>query len=318
MSLNKKSYFQGGGGENEPTPGKKKYKSDPAILVQPRFEEPFYRNYDYLDTEGIDGEPQYGPGSGWNHIMEHKSVKDFLDFRRKRLKGKYVADDFWIEDNEANRKQRVEKMKVRTSLLSKMMIKTGQYMLPPKEHGTSIYDAKNSPYQGTPKAPNKSKADDNDGRNFDYGAGLYMNMDKYDSVDAFREGDKNSIDFAIDDQIKSAPIIGEMGSYPASAQIGGYLDKYLPLDDFGGKSPDKLNFGRDYDDDDGLLEGLDLGALEQLMEKYLSKQEPGIFGLPDGIHPSEDEDPSATINHINPEAGETDSGNTMYEDKWNI
>jgi hypothetical protein len=79
VSQNKKAYYQG---TEEPTPGKKQYKSDPAILVQPRFEEPFYRNYDYMDTEGIDGEPQYGPGSGWNHVMEHKSIKEFLDFRR--------------------------------------------------------------------------------------------------------------------------------------------------------------------------------------------------------------------------------------------
>ena len=285
MSLNKKSYFQGGGGENEPTPGKKKYKSDPAILVQPRFEEPFYRNYDYLDTEGIDGEPQYGPGSGWNHIMEHKSIKDFLDFRRKRLKGKYVADDFWIEDNEANRKQRVEKMKVRAGLLSGFI---------------------------------KQAQDENDGHNFDYGAGLYMNMDKYDSVEDFRNGDKNSIDFAIDDQIKSAPIIGETGSYPASAQIGGYLDKYLPQNDFEGKSPDKLDFGRDYTEDDEASDTLDFSDLEGLIEKYLTPAEDGTYGLPDGILPPEDKDPNATINHINPEAGQTDSGNTMYEDKWNI
>ena len=30
------------------------------------------------------------------------------------------------------------------------------------------------------------------------------------------------------------------------AQLGGYTDKYLPLNDFEGKSPDQLDFGEDY------------------------------------------------------------------------
>ncbi|CAB4197086.1 hypothetical protein UFOVP1290_606 [uncultured Caudovirales phage] len=41
MSQSKKAYFQG---TEEPSPKKKKYKSDPAIVVQPRFEEPFSIN----------------------------------------------------------------------------------------------------------------------------------------------------------------------------------------------------------------------------------------------------------------------------------
>ncbi len=397
MAQTKKAYFQGGGGVNEPTPGTKKYKSDPAILVQPRFEEPFYRNYDLYDTEGIDGPAQYGPGSGWNHIMEHKSIKEFLDFRRQRLKGKYVADDFWIEDNEANRKQRVEKMKIRANLLSRVMVKTGstecqdsdieysdgrdawyctkcrhlgpnspggetptskdfhtwknhnpqgenfsnshsskdendganydygdgaytamsegkkmetitdaphkspgaffadaQYMLPPKEHGTSIYDAKNSPYQGTPKIPKQLK----------------KNQDK-------AKADDNAIDFDIDNQIKSNPIEGGIGSYPASAQIGGYLDKYLPENDADGKPASELDFGRDLTENEE-PGSLDQDDLDRLSNKYLTPKETSIYGLPDGISPPEDLDPNATINDPNGQYGETDSGNTMYQDKWNI
>jgi hypothetical protein len=67
----KTAYFQGGGGVNEPTPKKRKYKIDPAEVVQPRFEEPFYRNYDLYNVPG-----KYGPGTRKNP---------------KNLKGKYKA-----------------------------------------------------------------------------------------------------------------------------------------------------------------------------------------------------------------------------------
>jgi hypothetical protein len=63
MSLNKNGYFQGGGGVNQPEPKKKKYKSDPAIVVQPRFKEPFYRNYDLYNTPG-----EHSPGAGWHDM----------------------------------------------------------------------------------------------------------------------------------------------------------------------------------------------------------------------------------------------------------
>src|ERR1035441_10177158 len=93
MSQSKKAYFQGGGGVNEPTPKETKYKAEPAILVQPRFEEPFYRNYDLYNTEGINGPAKYGPGAGWHHMHEYKSIREYLQHQRQRLKGKYVADD---------------------------------------------------------------------------------------------------------------------------------------------------------------------------------------------------------------------------------
>src|SRR5271168_4317702 len=151
--VNKKAYFQGGGGVNEPTPGQKKYRSDKAITVQPRFVEPFYRNYDLYDVEGVDGPAKHGPGSGWNHMNEFKSVKDFLDFRRQKLKGKYVAEDTYI--TEQNHQDREARMKLRADLL-RGLIKTAaddnaDNMLPPKEHGTGIYDWKNSLYQNVKK-----------------------------------------------------------------------------------------------------------------------------------------------------------------------
>src|SRR5271166_4525721 len=108
--INKRSYYQGGGGVNEPTPGEKKYKVDKAITVQPRFVEPFYRNYDLYDVPGVDGPAKHGPGSGYSHMNEFKSIKDFLEYRRQRLRAKYVADDSYIEDKPANYKERVSKM----------------------------------------------------------------------------------------------------------------------------------------------------------------------------------------------------------------
>jgi hypothetical protein len=80
----KESYFQG---TEEP----KKYKKEKAPLNQPRFKEPFYKNYDLYDTEGVDGEPEHGPGSGlYSHMKDYKSVKDFLD--KKRNKTNKVAE----------------------------------------------------------------------------------------------------------------------------------------------------------------------------------------------------------------------------------
>lgn len=102
--VNKVAYFQGGGKENEPEPKKRKYKTDKAILVQPRFKDPFYRNYDYVDCEGADGPPEHGPGAGHTGINNFDSIEDFLAARRNRLKNKYVADDSWIESKPAEKK----------------------------------------------------------------------------------------------------------------------------------------------------------------------------------------------------------------------
>ena len=104
MSVNKKAYFQGGGGV-EPTPGQKKYKSDPALVVQPRFKEPFYRNYDLYTIPGME---EVGPGTGWHGLQNYKSVQDFLKDRRKRLQPRYVADDSWQIDSGERVKQELQ------------------------------------------------------------------------------------------------------------------------------------------------------------------------------------------------------------------
>ena len=274
MSQSKKAYFQGGGGVNEPTPKETKYKAEPAILVQPRFEEPFYRNYDLYNTEGINGPAKYGPGAGWHHMHEYKSIREYLQHQRQRLKGKYVADDMWI--TEENRAKRVEMMKVRTALLTRM-VKTAQ-------------------------------------RNFDYGKGLYENMDKYDSVKDFIDRhDQNELDFQYDDidsKPHAGPILGnsedyntptqlgptglpdditispgqvnlgEFESYPYGAQLGGMYDKYLGKYDIDDKPESTLDWDNDipesteapgshsfesvHDEDD---KG-SLGKLDELEKKY--------------------------------------------------
>lgn len=223
--LNKQSYFQG---TEEPKPGKKQHKSEKATMVQPRFKEPLYRNYDLYDVPG-----EHGPGVGWHSVQNYKSIGDFLKARRKKLKDKYKSDD--------------RKIKVRAKLLSRLI--------------------------------------------------------------------KIAIDFPIDDQIGSSPILGDAGSYSDSVPFGGLGDYANPLHDFEDKSPDQLNFGRDYEEGS---EQLDERKVQSLMDKHLNIAEPPIFGLPDGISPPEDLDPEATINHINPYFGTTDVGTQIYEDKWNI
>ena len=116
--INKQSYFQGGGGVNEPAkPGEKKYHSDPAIVVQPRFKEPFYQNYDLYTVPGME---DVGPGTGWHGLQNYKSVTEFLKARRERLKPRYVADDSWQLDNGKRTKEN-PKIKARAKLLSRII-----------------------------------------------------------------------------------------------------------------------------------------------------------------------------------------------------
>lgn len=269
--VSKKAYFQGGGGVNEPAPKKKKYKSDPAIVNQPRFEEPLYRNYDLYDTPG-----KHSPGAGWHSMQKYKSVAEFLEAKRKKLKDKYKADDSWIQDNGEITKK--NPMKARAELLSQI-IKQADHMMAPKEHGTKIYDWKNSPYQGVPKAPNK---------------------------------DSNNIDFPIDDQITSTiDHDGDLSNH--SLEMGMALPLTMP--DFEGKPPTELDFGRDYVEEDNIPVDHDL--LEMLMDKYMNHEPTQeLYGLPDGFDHSEEED--VAISELNPDYGTLGPESLMYEDKWNI
>ncbi len=327
MLKNKLAYFQGGGGINEPTPGKKKYSVEKAITVQPRFVEPFYRNYDLYDVEGVDGPAKHGPGSGWNHMDDHKSIKEFLKFRRERLKNKYVASDTYIEDTPANYKSRADRMKIRADIFSEI-IKTAQEHAHEecKNCGNRIScKCMTTKIKYVDSCSNCKNGDENDGANFDYGHGAYDAMNdgkKMKSITDFKRTspgaffatdhknkklDENYIDFPIDDQIKSDPITVENEPY------GGLVGEgpRFPENDFEGKTPEELDFGRDYSDNskDAVLEGLE--------EKYLEPSEVGLFGLPDGVDP-EGHDADQTNNDKNPYFSVSDEGRQMYGDKWNI
>lgn len=234
--LNKKSYFQG---TEEPTPKKKKYKSDKAIVVQPRFKEPLFKNYDLYETPG-----EHTPGGGFYQNMDkYKSVKEFIEHKRKRNKAKYESDDSWQLDDGTRTKKNSD-VKARALIFNKII-----------------------------KLAN----------------------------------DENLIDFPIDDQIGSDPILGNSGTFSDSVPIGGQLDEYLTLPDFEGKSVDQLNFGRDY------AEESEESNLDRLSEKYLTPAEPSLYGLPDGISPVEDLDADKTINDINPYYGINDSKSNIYD-----
>jgi hypothetical protein len=315
MSVDKKAYFQGGGGENKPEPKKKKYKSDPAIVVQPRFKEPFYRNYDLYNVPG-----EHGPGAGYHDMEKYKSISEFLKAKRKKLKDKYKADDSWIMDDNSKSKKNPDR-KARMAIFESI-IKNADHMMPPKEHGTGIYDWKNS---------------------------LYQNVHKYKSVDEYQKkhkakyhADDNDIDFPIDDMINHDEMIypiedeyeirrekGDRYVFPSdgssldpenlnismtSPQIAGE-HSYLPEADFAGRSDEALNFGRDYDNEAELPNNEKLNDLE---DKYLEPSETDLFGLPDGIDPNSDLDAEETQETEEPYTGTSDIGTQIYEDKWNI
>ncbi len=309
MSLNKSGYFQGGGGVNEPEPKKKKYKSDPAIVVQPRFKEPFYRNYDLYNTPG-----EHSSGAGWHDMEKYKSIQEFLKAKRKKLKDKYKADDSWIQDDNSKTKKNPDR-KARMAIFDRI-IKTADHMMPPKEHGTSIYDWKHSIYQGTPKSPNKKYRDSND---IDFPIDEEVNH--YDEMIYPEEGQyhkpslvgPSGTDDLFGQPGDEGP--GALQSAFQSAQIAGE-HSYVPEHDFAGRSDEALNFGRDYDDETGPGRDHD-DTLQKLFNKYLTPNETGLFGLPDGVDP-ESHDADQTEQVENPFTGTSDIGTQMYEDKWNI
>jgi len=361
MNRTKVAYFQGGGGANEPSPGKTKYKADDAITVQPRFVEPFYRNYDLYYTEGVDGKPVHSPGVGWHSVMDYGSIKEYLEETRKFLRGKYVADDSYITED--NYKEREKRMKIRAELLNELIKNAhgDHFKVLCRNCGSTTAQCrcircdKEVSYVDSCSAC-KNRMAKNSQRNFDYGKGLYENMDKYDSVKDFL-GDENKLDFPYDD-IESGSIIGnnseehetprnlgpagppfdtsilpsqtnigDFDTYPYSAQLGGLMDKYLPQNDFGDKKPEELDFGRDYSDGNEDLSGrcYETGEgelatnyrLEELIDKYLNPAPThGLYGLPDGVDLPDGD--LGVPRNINPYYGTSDVGITMYEDKWNI
>jgi hypothetical protein len=96
------------------------------------------------------------------------------------------------------------------------------------------------------------------------------------------------------------------------------MDSSLPQNDFEGKPPTELDFGRDYTEDVEFPGTLNEDDLESLEHKYLTPSETDLFGLPDGIDPVSDEDADVTVNNKNTYYGTPDTGRQMYDDKWNI
>ena len=358
---NKVAYFQGGGGVNEPTPGKKKYKSAPAIVVQPRFKEPFYHNYDLYTIPGME---DIGPGTGWHGLQNYKNVQEFLEDRRERLGPRYVADDSWQIDNGERVKKNPDR-KARLDIFERIVRRAADendgpnfdygdgaytamsegkkmkditdtphkspgaffaddnedHMMPPKEHGTSIYNWKNSPYQGTPGAKKKKK----DANDIDFPIDDMVNRQDqmiYPEEDEYNirrvKGDK------YDFPSEGSPMGPEnLNIALTSPQISGE-HTYLPDPDFEGKSDNgsQLDFGRDYTEE--ALPGRQFdfadvndNNLDQLESKYLESSEVGLFGLPDGVDP-EGHDSDQTVQTEQPYDTISDISNEMYEDKWNI
>jgi len=88
-----------------------------------------FRNFDLYDTEGVDGPPEHGPGSGFYRNMEkYKGVSDFLNKKKKRNKGKYKAEDSYIENDgtltkgQERRKNIAARRKLLKSLITKVAI----------------------------------------------------------------------------------------------------------------------------------------------------------------------------------------------------
>ena len=87
----KSSYFQG---TEEPKSKKRQYKVDPLQdhnreKEDRQIKEPlrvFYRNYDYTETEGVNGPAKQGPGTGLYgpNMGKYKSVDDFRKRKQKR------------------------------------------------------------------------------------------------------------------------------------------------------------------------------------------------------------------------------------------
>lgn len=237
--LIKESYFQG---TEKPAPKKKKYKSEKAIVVQPRFT--LFKNYDLYDAEGVDGPVKDSPGPGfYSHIDEYKNVTDFRNKKQKANKNKYKSDDSYKEDDGS-----ITKSQKKSNKIARRMMLLSVFI-------------------------------------------------------------KNAIDFPIDDQIGSDPILGDSGAYGDSVPIGGMFDQSITTPDFEGKGPQQLNYGRDYTED-AKSDNSDL--IKFLLDEsgMLNPKETDLYGLPDGISPPEDLE---NINNTNPGYGTTDSGNTLYD-----
>lgn len=286
MSQNKLGYFQNGQDKdnpNTPAPKKKKYKSEPALVNQPRFKEPLYRNYDLYDVPGVSDKPKHGPGAGWHDMHKFKSIKDFLASRRKKLKDKYKADDSWIQDDGSlSKKDPV--IKARAALFVKLTKTAIDFSI----------DDQVTPILG-------------DSGTYSGSAQIGGISDKYLSENDFEGKSVDKLNFGRDyaesnDCSQSDIKYNEGRDAYNCTRCGkmGFNGPYKPI-----PTVEELHSGKDYTLNDH--------KLDQLESKYPEPQEPPLMGMPNGIKPEEDLDADRTVNNINPQYGTTDSGNQTYD-----
>jgi len=269
MSQNKKAYMLGGEKAHEEATTKRPYKADPALVMQPRFKEPFYHNYDVYEVDGVDGKAEHGPGEGWHAMQNYKSVADFLKDRRKRSKTKYHADDSWKQDDGSITKNpKASKARMEFLFIIKNSNSHNHFTCTGCGHKCRCIES---------------------GKNI-------VKSCQYCNVDF------NKIDFPIDDQIKSYPILPNEGIVGNSNLTGGALDEYLPKQDLEGKLPTELDYGRDYDENS-------IDNINNLLDKYLDLGDNyPSYGLPDGLTEQE-----GFEDQIDPSGGKTESGTDIYD-----
>lgn len=277
MSSNKKAYFQGGEKSHEEAKTKRPYKAEPALVMQPRFKEPLYRNYDIYEVDGVDGKAKHGPGEGWHAMQNYKSVAEFLKDRRERSKKKYHAEDLWKQDDGSLTKH-PKASKARMEFLS--IIKNAN------NNSHDHFTCEGCGHRCRCKEGGK-------------------NIVKSCQFCKIGTIDTNNIDFPIDDQIKSSPIIEDSGSVGNANLTGGNLDEYLPEEDFEGKLPSDLEYGYDTQNS-GKKDKL--YHIDQLLNKYLDYGENSpLYGLSDGLPEQEEFE-----DIIDPSSGKTESGTDIY------
>lgn len=250
----KQAYFQGGGGVNEPAPKKKKYPSDKAIVVQPRFEEPFYKNYD------VPG--KHGPGAGWNDMGKYKSISEFLKDKRKKLKNKYKADDSWIEDDGKITKNPA--IKSRATFLSRIL-------------KIAKLDQNDIDF------PDDAYIDPNLGSSIDDGSVGAANLtggylDKYLPEDDLEGKPASTLNFNRD--------YSGSDQYPSGCPNCGFIEGAGNTYYDASRPCPKCNKSGTHT--------IDPDIVKKLTEKYLGNSTTGLFGLPDGVNLPDDEDPVST------------------------
>jgi hypothetical protein len=117
---------------------------------------------------------------------------------------------------------------------------------------------------------------------------------------------KQAIDFPIDDSFKDPISPEENTSIQVALPFGGLTDEYLPENDQEDKSPDQLNFGRDFQNN------REEPNVEEELNEIINPSQPPLLGLPDGMEP-EEVDADKTLSKTPSGYGTTESGNTLYD-----